>query len=260
MSKVYKWDEIVLSREKIVRFKNSQTTRPTIDKALKDKKDHQSDIEDPKAIIDKAKERANAIIRAAEIECEETISRTRTEQQTIISEAYEESNNILENSRKKGYEQGVLEGREEGLRTVDNLIEEVKQMKQNVLSERKTVAKELEKQVIELIISCVKKILNHELERNHKLLLNLVENGIEKCTYTDSLIIRVGENDYETVNSSKNKIYIMTEGIDNIEVKKDPALEDGSIIIETVSGTVDASLQTQITQIEQMFYEILGDK
>ncbi|HZX20829.1 MAG TPA: flagellar assembly protein FliH, partial [Clostridia bacterium] len=55
----------------------------------------------------------------------------------------------------------------------------------------------------------------------------------------------------------KDKIYIMTEGIDNIEVKKDPALEDSSIIIETVSGTVDASLQTQITQIEQMFYGVL---
>ncbi|HZK56891.1 MAG TPA: FliH/SctL family protein, partial [Clostridia bacterium] len=133
-------------------------------------------------------------------------------------------------------------------------------IKQNVLSGRKTVAKELEEQIVELIISCVKKVLNHELEKNHKLLLNLIENGIEKCTYTDSLIIRVGENDYETVNSSKNKIYIMTEGIDNIEIKKDPALEDGSIIIETVSGTVDASLQTQITQIEQMFYEILEGK
>ena len=67
----------------------------------------------------------------------------------------------------------------------------------------------------------------------------------------------MSENNYEIVNSSKDKIYIMTEGIDNIEIKKDSALEDGSIIIETISGTVDASLQTQITQIEQMFYDIL---
>lgn len=260
MSKVYKRDEIVLGREKIIRLKSSRITKPTMDKASKSKESNQSGIEDPKAVIDKAKERANAIIRAAEIECEETISKTRTEQQAIISEAYEKSNNILENSRKKGYKQGVSEGRDAGLRTVDNLVEEVKQIKQNVLSGRKTVAKELEEQIVELIISCVKKVLNHELEKNHKLLLNLIENGIEKCTYTDSLIIRVGENDYETVNSSKNKIYIMTEGIDNIEIKKDPALEDGSIIIETVSGTVDASLQTQITQIEQMFYEILEGK
>ena len=89
------------------------------------------------------------------------------------------------------------------------------------------------------------------------MLLNLVESGIERCTYTDTLIIRVSENNYETVNSFKNKIYIMTEGIDNIEIKKDPALEDGSIIIETISGTVDAGLQTQITQIEQMFHDIL---
>lgn len=260
MSRVYKWDEIVLGKEKIVKLKSGKITKPGVSKASKGKDEHQLNIKDPQTIIDKAKARADAIIKAAEIECDEIISKTQAEQQIIVSEAYGESNKILENARKKGYEQGVLEGREAGLKTVDNLIGEIKQIKQDVLSEKKIIAKELEGQIVELIISCIKKIINYELKKDHKLLLNLVENGIEKCTYTDSLIVRVGENDYETVNSSKDKIYIMTEGIDNIEVKKDPALETGSIIIETVSGTVDASLQTQITQIEQMFYDILKGK
>ncbi len=257
MSRVYKRDKIVLGEEKIIKLKSKHVIGFDTGEIPENKEKHQPDTKSPQMIIDEAEARAEAIIKAAEIERDEIISRTQTEQNLVISEAYEESNKVLENAREKGYEQGVLEGQEAGLKTVDNLIGEVKQIKQNILSEKKTIAKELEEQIIGLIISCVRKIINYELDADHRLLLNLVENGIEKCTYTNSLIVRVSENDYEVVNLYKDKIYIMTEGIDNIEIKKDPALEDSSIIIETVSGTVDASLQTQITQIEQMFYGVL---
>lgn len=258
MSRVYKWDEITLGEEKIIKLKSSPIIKSTVNKT--EEKESHIDAEvskDAQTIIEEAKAQAVIIIEAAKTERDEIISRIQAEQESIISEAYTESNQILENARLEGYKQGLIDGKEAGLKAVDNLIEEAKEIKQNTLVEKKVEAKALEKQIIELVISCVKKVINYELEMDHKLLLNLVESGIEKCTYTDSLIIRVSVNDYEIVDSSKNKIYMMTEGIDNIEVKKDPALEDGSIIIETTSGTVDASLQTQIAQIEQMFHDIL---
>lgn len=263
MSKVYKWNQITLGEEKVVKLKDSQIIKSNLNKDSKDKGGYRSDTQtskDPETIISEARAKADAIIKAAKLESEEVINRTQREQQAIISEAYTESNAILENARQKGYKEGMQKGQEAGLKTVDSLIEEAKQIKQNTLLEKKATAKQLEKEIIQLVISCVRKVIDYELEEDHRLLLNLVENGIEKCTYTDTLIIRVSENNYEVVNSSKNKIYIMTEGIDNIEIKKDPALKDGSIIIETVSGTVDASLQTQIAQIEQVFYEILRNE
>ncbi|HZJ77160.1 MAG TPA: FliH/SctL family protein [Oscillospiraceae bacterium] len=263
MSRVYKRDEVILGKEKVIKLKVDQIIKSNANK-INNNVDNEGKgqlytqaVEDPQTIIDEAKLRADAIIKAAELESDEIINKTEIEQQAITSEAYTESNKVLENAREKGYKQGLSEGKEAGLKTVDNLIEEIKQIKQNVLFEKKVVAKKLEEEIIELVISCIKKVTNHELEKDHELLLNLIENGIERCTYTDTLIIRVSENNYETVNPFKNKIYIMTEGIDNIEIKKDPALEDGSIIIETISGTVDAGIQTQIAQIEQMFHDIL---
>ncbi len=260
MSKVYKWDEITLGEEKLIKLKSSQIIKSNSNKIAANKEKSQSDAKiskDPQTIIKEAEAKAESIIKSAKEKSDEIISRTEKEQESIISEAYSESNQILENARLEGYNKGIEEGKELGLNSVDNLIKDAKKIKQDTLAEKKIVAKKLEKEIIELVISSVKKVLNYELEKDHKLLLNLVESGIEKCTYTDSLIVRVSTNDYEIVDSSKNKIYMMTEGIDNIEVKKDPALDDGSIIIETISGTVDASLKTQIRQIEQMFYDIL---
>ena len=42
------------------------------------------------------------------------INKTQAERQAIISEAYTESNKILENAREKGYKQGIMEGQEIG--------------------------------------------------------------------------------------------------------------------------------------------------
>ncbi len=262
MSKVYKRNEIVLGEEKVVKLQINQILKHNENENLDKQKDDQVQVNEQisknaEAIMDKAKKDADSLLENVELECNEILSKTQEEREAIIAEAYTKASEILEAAREEGYNKGIVQGQETGLKEVDSIIEEAKEIKENALLEKKAMAKSLENEIVELVISCVKKVLNYELEREHSLLLNLVEKGIEKCTYTDSLIIRVSTNDHEIVNSSKNKIYMMTEGIDTIEVKKDPALETGSIIIETTSGTVDASIQTQIAQIEQTFHDIL---
>ncbi len=260
MSKVYKHSQIVLGEEKIVELNIKPIIKFNENKEVDLTETSEivnESIDNPEDIIQSAIEEAERILENAKLEREEILENAERERETVISEAYTKSNEILESAKEEGYSKGFLQGKEDGLKETDSIIEEAKEIKQNVLLEKKAVAKSLESEIIDLIISGIRKVIDHEVERDHQLLLNLVRKGIEKCIYTDSLIIRVSSNDYEVVNSSKNKIYIMTEGIDHIEVKQDPALKDGSIIIETISGTVEASIQTQIAQIEQMFYDIL---
>jgi len=261
LSRVYKQSQIVLGEEKVVKLQIKQVIKFDESKAIDNKPEDNAiskrTNEDTGDIIAKAKYEAYKTLQDAQLEYDVILNNAKQEAEQIISEAYTKSNEILESAKKDGYDEGLSQGQEAGLNEVDSIIEEAKEIKQDILFKKNAMAKSLEGQIIDLVISCVKKIIDYEIEKDHQLLLNLVKRGIEKCVYTDSLVIRVSSNDYETVNLSKNKIYIMTEGIDSIEIKKDPALNDGSIIIQTTSGTVEASLQTQIVQIEQMFHEIL---
>lgn len=262
MSRVYKRNEIILGEEKIIKLKASPVIKSNknLDIPKESQNEDQLDIQasiNAERVIEEAKAEAARLIEQAQLEYEEILNRAESERQAIISEAYTSANEILEKAKKEGYNEGLALGQEAGLNEMDSLIEEAKDIKQGALIEKKAMAKSLEGELIHLVLSCVKKVIDHEIEKDHKLLLNLIEKGIEKCTYTDSLIIRVSSEDYEVVSSSKNKIYMMTQGIDSIEIKKDPALNRGSILIETISGTVDASLETQITQIEKLFQDIL---
>lgn len=200
-------------------------------------------------------------INNVELQCQDLIQEAQSEANSILAEAYEDSKIMQEKSKKEGYNEGYNAGydlgRNEGYHVYTALIDEAKQLKQQIYQDKKNASKELETDLIHLVIESVKKVIQHELEENNELILNLISKAIDKCTFTESLIIRVSEENYDTVNSSINRIYMMTDGVDSIEIKCDKSLKQGSVIIDTLSGRIDASIETQIRQIENTFNELL---
>ncbi len=256
---VYKSTDVVLGEKKelvvelvepvkVIKGEMNSAQEETVES--EEAEDHEVDIE-------ALREEARVMIERAEAERDEILQQAREEAQSIIDEAYEDSKKVLEEARQKGFQEGLTEGKEAGYREVEAIIAESAEIKKQTIEEKKVVAKNLEESLISLVMQSIKKVLYHEIDQNHELLLNLIEAGIEKCTFAESLVIKVSEADYEVVNGAKNKIYMMTQGIESLIIKCDPALSKGSVLIETLSGTIDSSIDTQIQTIEKLFDELL---
>jgi len=207
--------------------------------------------------LQKIKGEAEAILREAQLQREEILVHARKESDAILEEAYQDSQRIFEKARKEGHDKGLLEGKEQGYLEMEGILQEAAQLKSNAFEERRRMAKELEVGLIHLVIDTVKRVLRHEMDEHHELLLNLIQEGIDKCTFTDTLVIKVSQRDFDVINNAKHKIYMMTQGIEHLEVKCDPALPVGSVHIETSSGSIDASIETQIEIVEKLFEELL---
>lgn len=248
LHKVYKSVNVTLGQKKSIEYNQQYVVR---DEEPDDIQSSKEEIE-----IDEQLEIQNKINEAEE-ECERLLSQAKEEANLIIAEAYEDSKNILEKAKEDGYKEGLSIGQREGLEEYSTLIDEAKQLKQGVYQFKRETASQLEEDIIHLVIDSVKKIINIRLEENNELILNIVKTAIDKCTFTESLTIRVSEEDFESVNANVNQIYMMTEGIDQISVKIDKFLKSGSLIIDTISGKIDAGVETQINQIEHAFKELL---
>ncbi len=198
------------------------------------------------AMINEAEERSGQIISDAEKEA-----------QMIIQEAYNDSKSIFQKAKEDGFQEGLIAGKEAGYLEMEDIIQEAAEIKHQTFLDKKKMAGELEKDIIQLVISSVKKVIDHEIKEDNQLLLNLIREGLKKSTFTESLIIRVSKEDYDVVNASKNKVYMMTDGIESLEVKCEPSLPAGSILIDTLSGTIDSSIETQIRTVEKLFSELL---
>lgn len=139
----------------------------------------------------------------------------------------------------------------------ESLITEALNIKEAVLKSKKQLLKDIEEDVISLVIDTVEKILNKKVEEDYETIYNLIQLGLEKCAFTENLILRVSPEDYDFVISIKDKILALSENISDIQIKQDKSLRKGSCIIDTSSGSIDSSIWTQFNHVKEIFEELL---
>ncbi|MDR5658270.1 FliH/SctL family protein [Serpentinicella sp. ANB-PHB4] len=240
MSKVYKSQNITLGHKKSL-----DLSQPSNEQQL---------TENDEFNLEKKEKQ---LYQNIEVEKNKIISDAKKEASDIIEDAENQKEIILQEAREQGYKDGLEAGKKKGYNEYQSLIDDIMHLKQKTYKEQKELAKKLEEDLIQLVIDTIKKVAQHELDKNHEFILNLIRTGIEKCTFRESLLIRVSESDFDHVNEYKNLIYAMAEGIDTIELKCDKSLNSGDVIIETLSGKIDCSIQAQIQQIESTFNDLL---
>ena len=92
------------------------------------------------------------------------------------------------------------------------------------------------------------------------LIESLIKQGINRVTKSHLVSIRVSNEDYNHALSIKPMIIASSDKIEDLEIKRDPTLPNGSCIIDTDSGSIDSGIQTQIEQIKSLFADLLkGD-
>lgn len=214
---------------------------------------NEKNIEKDEAVISRKIEEMNQLY-------EETINNANAEANKIISEAYEKSEEIMEQSRHEGFLQGKNEGFEEGKLAADSIIQEALAIKKQTESNMKSLACELEEDIIKLTFSTVEKILNKKIEEEYDTILGLIKIGLEKCAFTENLVLRVSIDDYDFAISSKDKILALSQNINDITIVQDNSLGKGSCIIDTPSGSIDSSIETQFNQVKEMFEDLLRNE
>ncbi len=254
MYKIYKSDQLRIGESVEIKSrsrKNKIFVNPSTD-----------EMEDDVYADDNAIEmHRHELLQQAELDAREIIASAEKESAEVLEKSYLESKKLMEQSKEEGYaegfEKGINEGREQGYQDMTDLIDEAKQLKQQAYDERNQLSIQLEKDIVQLVIQTARRILQSELQDNQELLFQLIDEGLKKCNYTENLVIHVSEMDYDMVYAYQNRIYLMTDGIYDIEIKSDPSMSPGSVIIETASGQVDAGIETQLKQIETAFKELL---
>lgn len=181
------------------------------------------------------------------------IQEAKMEAMEIISKAIEEANlkkqQIYEEARKAGYEEGTAISKKE----YEALIEEAKEIKLQAQTEHEKMLKEFEQEAVSLVLDIAKKVISDEVVLNKQNVLLLFRQAIEKCVNRENMVLRVSDEDYDYSIKNKERILSMVEGVSNLEICRDSSLEPGSCIIETEFGTIDASVQTKLSQIEEAF-------
>ena len=111
---------------------------------------------------------------------------------------------------------------------------------------RARLREEAELDLVRLAIAIAKRVVGREVNTDPQAIAGVVKASLEKLRLQEVLRVRLHPEHKASVSE-----YLARLGASHVEVLGDPACEFGAVIFETTRGNLDASIETQLREIER---------
>lgn len=184
-----------------------------------------------------------------------------SEADRMIESAKAESAQIEAQARQKGYQEGFAEGYSRGerdatialTRQADQeraaLIQDLHDFLSHIEEERNRIWEEMEPQILSLIFETACRVIKQEVQASKTVALSVIRNALLRVREKGSLEIRVNPRDLETVRSHREQLLDILDNLPNVEIIGDKRVGAGGCIVETSSGSIDARIETQLSEL-----------
>ena len=157
-------------------------------------------------------------------------------------------------AHRDGLAQGRLEGEQRAKGELAPLIERLARTIADLSGTRDAFRREAEEDVVRLSLGVARRILHRELSIDPDALTGVIHVALGKFESRDLHRVLVSPEDHPAIAAALQSLKLPKR----VEVIADPTLERGAALFETVKGTLDASVETQLDEIERGFLDVLG--
>jgi flagellar assembly protein FliH len=155
------------------------------------------------------------------------------------------------------YESGLREGRtvgaEEAAERLEPVLERLSRSVEEILGQRRRFRREAEEDVVKLALAIGRRVLHRELSVDPEALLGVVKAALRRIEMREINRLRVHPHDVPLVR----KHFEQAGRLERIEVHGDPALERGAVLFDTARGHLDASVETQLQEIQRGLSDLI---
>lgn len=224
------------------------------------------------ALLEEAREKYDKIIKDAMKTSEEIINSAYEKSEEVLNNTHKRAQDIFKESEikgyeighkkgyKEGYDDGYYKGYKEGKEDSKKLISQALDIKKEYIDKRNCLLKDVEKDLIQLVISVYEKVLYEKVEEDEELIVSLILNGIDNLEISQKLTIIVSEEDYEAVKKSKDIILAKASLVDEIDIRINSDMIRGDCVLETSKGNVDVSINNQLKEIKDLLLTIMNNE
>jgi flagellar assembly protein FliH len=183
-------------------------------------------------------------------------NRPRPAEPAPVSEA-RLSEQEAEARTRAAYNQGLAAGEAAALQRMqqklDPVLNGLNAMIAELASSRKRVRAEAEDDAVKLAIAIARRVLYRELATDPEAILGLVKAAFSKLNARETHRLRVSPSDAAAIQEHRAKLQLPPA----LEVASDGSLTPGSAIFETTRGELDASVDTQLSEIDRGLTDIM---
>ena len=183
-------------------------------------------------------EQAEAILGSARLDAEE-----------ILEDARQQAEALRENARHEGYDEGFAQGQAQAAAEAQQAKEEYDRQLQELQREFSEREQGMEHELVDVISDVVSRVFLAEMSDDREVMLHLVDQALSHAENSREFLIRINEAGYEFLNENRDKLQEKVGAGIQLELIKDPLMEEGACMIETDGGVFDVSLDTQMKNL-----------
>jgi flagellar assembly protein FliH len=160
----------------------------------------------------------------------------------------------LAQARQMGFQEGLQRAREEAAREVHASAERLAQALEELAVLKRRVRNEAEMELVKLALAIARRILRRELATDPEAIQGVAHAALQKLQNRELHRVRIFPAGAEAVRACLEH----SGTAPAIQVVPDPSLRPGDVLFETSAGELDASIETQLQEIDRGFADRLA--
>jgi len=147
---------------------------------------------------------------------------------------------------KRGYAEGIALGKEQASAEVKPVLERVASSLAELATFQARMRRDAEKDLVMLSIAIARRVLHRELTLDAESIAGLIKAALDKLESRDLHRVRLHPDQEAPIRALLERFSAA-----KIEVIPDSTLNKGDVLFETAHGNIDASVESQLREIER---------
>ncbi len=159
----------------------------------------------------------------------------------------------IQAAHQQGRSEAEAAANQRAMQKADPVIAALSRVVQQLAGARGSFRAEAEHDTVQLAIAIARRVLHRELSTDPEAILGLVMAASRKLAARETHRLRVSPSDAAAIQEHRSRLDLPPA----LEIVSDASLSPGSAIFETSRGELDASIGTQLAEIDRGFADIV---
>ena len=155
---------------------------------------------------------------------------------------------------QRGFTDGKDAGRNEAKAEQQAVVDQLGRSLAALAAMRSRIRTDAEGELLKLAISIARRVLHRELTLDPESIEGLIRVALEKLQARELCRVRVHPDQEQAIRNSLERF----ANSQKIEVVADSSMQCGDVLFETAHGDLDASIESQLREIERGFADRLN--
>ncbi|WP_424765794.1 FliH/SctL family protein [Paenibacillus sp. sgz302251] len=206
-------------------------------------------------ILNDAQQFAEERLREAAEASQKLLAETEQQMDVWWLQKREEDEAASEESRKAGYELGYAEGAAQSEHELRELWEQKLTEASSVLKSayemREQIIQEAEPFLVELSCAIAEKIIGKQLTMAPDMAIELIRKSLSRRREQGVITLCVAPAQLAFVQAAREELLMAIDSQAELQILPDSTVKDNGCVIRSAFGSIDARIDTQLTEIKR---------